>query len=153
MGIDAASPEELWTEALNTACYITNRFRLKDQNAPIVAWRKQLNMRTPDNATLSFLRAWYAKAYVIYLRKSRSKPGIGSQSLDQPSSRLRRRQWSCPSHFIFMARLQIRRCVVATWASASAPLVPTIAYAPTLWTRVIGPMALSLKACIQTSEE
>lgn len=78
MGIDAASPKELWTEALNTACYITNRLRRRNDDAPIIAWRKQLNMRTPDNATLSFLRTWYAKAYVHIPKEKR----IQSQKME-----------------------------------------------------------------------
>ena len=78
MGIDVGSPKELWTEALNTACYITNRLRRRNQDAPIISWRKQLNIRTPDNATLSFLRTWYAKAYVYIPKEKR----IQSQKME-----------------------------------------------------------------------
>lgn len=35
-------------------------------------------MRTPDNATLSFLRTWYAKAYVHILKEKR----IQSQKME-----------------------------------------------------------------------
>jgi hypothetical protein len=62
----------------------------------------------------------------------------------------------CMSVHIFTARFQKRSCAVAMWASASATLVvrnvPTIACAPILLTRLIDPMAVPLKPCIQKLE-
>ncbi|KAJ9480916.1 hypothetical protein VN97_g12603 [Penicillium thymicola] len=36
-----------------------------------MAWRQSLNLRSPDNVSLSFLRAWYAKAYVHIPKEKR----------------------------------------------------------------------------------
>ena len=41
------------------------------QQAPIIAWRKSLNIRSPENVSLSFLRVWYAKAYVHIPKEKR----------------------------------------------------------------------------------
>ena len=71
MRIDASAPQELWPEAVNTAAYIINRLKKSDQQAPIMAWRKSLNMRSPENVSLSFLRTWYAKAYVHIPKEKR----------------------------------------------------------------------------------
>ena len=57
-----------------------------------------------------------------------------------------------------IARFQNRSCAVLILASASATLVatvrkvPTIACAAILWTLLMGPMSLSLYACIHTLE-
>lgn len=57
----------------------------------------------------------------------------------------------CMFVHIFTARLQKRCSAVAIWASASATLVATVRNVPTsdctltLWTRLIRPLALSLK--------
>ena len=89
--IDASAPQELQPEAVNTATYIINRLRkplskreqgaYRDQlyqQAPIIAQRQSLNLRSPNNVSLSFLRAQYTKAYVYIPKEKR----VQSQKID-----------------------------------------------------------------------
>ena len=88
--IDTSAPQELQPEAVNTAIYIINRLRkpiLKHraqghefhgaqgdqlyQQAPIIVQRKSLNIRSPENVSLSFLRVQYAKAYIHIPKEKR----------------------------------------------------------------------------------
>ena len=66
---NAEAPKELWLEAVNASTYITNRLTRSGAEgsggeAPILMWRKAMNLRADDATNLSFLRVWYSKAYV-----------------------------------------------------------------------------------------
>ncbi|OQE20280.1 hypothetical protein PENFLA_c012G03144 [Penicillium flavigenum] len=71
MHIDGGAPKELWTEACYATTYIINRLTRPGEDAPIVAWRKAMNLRGEDAANLSFLRVWYSKAYVHQAKETR----------------------------------------------------------------------------------
>ncbi|KAI3281062.1 hypothetical protein DTO002I6_9976 [Penicillium roqueforti] len=75
MHIDAGiAPMELWTEAVTTAAYVINRLTRSGGEAPILAWRKAMNLRGDQEVTnLSFLRVWYSKAYVHKPKETRTQ--------------------------------------------------------------------------------
>ncbi|KAJ6118841.1 hypothetical protein N7471_013461 [Penicillium samsonianum] len=66
------APKELWTEAVSASTYIINRLSRSGGEAPILAWRKAMNLRGDESTVnLSFLRVWYSKAYVHKPKETR----------------------------------------------------------------------------------
>ena len=69
--IASNAPPELWTEAANAVTFIINRLKNQHDQAPIDTWREDHGRRGHPNASLDFLRTWYAKAYVHIPKEKR----------------------------------------------------------------------------------
>lgn len=63
--IGANAPEYLWPEAIDTACYITNRMKgpNNQEKSPMQQWQEDMKERT-HCTSLAHLRTWYCRTYI-----------------------------------------------------------------------------------------